>query len=151
MVLRIAVEMNDALHYKLCVFGVPIDGHTNGFSDNESVVRNATLPKSTLAKKHNSIACHKVRECRECVTSDTIRIAHESGKTNCANDAYDQLIRFVSKFGIPQMLISDNAGEELGEDWQRVRKDFHKVQQTTETYSPLEFHFHLPGKAEFNG
>jgi hypothetical protein len=86
--LRIAVEMNDALRYKLRMFGVPIDGPTNGFSDNLSVVRNATLPESTLAKKHNSIAYHKTREC---VASGAIRIAHESGKTNLS----DVLTKFL--------------------------------------------------------
>jgi len=28
-----------------------------------SVIKNATRPESTLQKKHNAIAYHKVREC----------------------------------------------------------------------------------------
>jgi hypothetical protein len=80
--LRIAVEMNDALRYKLRMFGVGIKGPTNGFCDNMSVVKNATIPESTLAKKHNSIAYHKVREC---VAAGSIRIAHEPGKSNPAD------------------------------------------------------------------
>jgi hypothetical protein len=50
--LKIATEMNDALCYKLRVFGVPIDGPTNGFFDNNSVVVNVNHPESTLNKKH---------------------------------------------------------------------------------------------------
>ena len=61
------------------MFGIPIDGPTNGFCDNESVVKNATRPESTLSKKHNSIAYHKTREC---VAYKAIHIAHEPGKSN---------------------------------------------------------------------
>jgi hypothetical protein len=86
--LRIAAEMNDSLRYKLRMFGVPIDGPTNGFCDNQSVVNNATLPESTLTKKHNSIAYHKVREC---VAAQALRIAHEAGKFNLA----DVLTKFL--------------------------------------------------------
>ena len=86
--LRIAVEMNDAIRYKLRMFGVPIDGPTNGFCDNESVVKNATRPESTLRKKHNAVAYHKVREC---VASGAIRICHEKGKCNLA----DLLTKFL--------------------------------------------------------
>ena len=60
--LRIAVEMNDALRIKLRMLGIPLEGPTNGFCDSESVVKNATIPKSRLSKKHNAIAYHKVRE-----------------------------------------------------------------------------------------
>ena len=59
------------------------------------------------------------------------------------SDAYDQLNCFVREFGIPQTLISDNAGEELGEEWQQVKKAFLMVQQTTKPYSPWQ------NKAEF--
>lgn len=80
--LKIAVEMNDGLRYKLRMFGIPLDGPTNGFCDNESVVRNTTVPESTLQKKHNSIAYHK---CRESVALGAIRIKHERGKFNCSD------------------------------------------------------------------
>jgi hypothetical protein len=77
--LRIACEKNDALRYRLRMFGVKIDGPTKGFSDNESVIKNSTRPDSTLAKKHNSIAYHKVREC---VAYKAIRLAFEAGKVH---------------------------------------------------------------------
>jgi hypothetical protein len=80
--LKIAVEMNDGLRYKIRMFGIPLDGPTNGFCDNESVVHNATIPESTLQKKYNSIAYHK---CRESVAQGALRIKHERGKFNCCD------------------------------------------------------------------
>ena len=80
--LKIAVEMNDGLRYRIRMFGIPLDGPTNGFCDNESVVHNATIPESTLQKKYNSIAYHK---CRESVAQGALRIKHERGKFNCCD------------------------------------------------------------------
>jgi hypothetical protein len=51
--LRVAVEMLEALHYKLRMFDVPLDGPANDFCDNQSVVLNSTLPSSNrLVLKH---------------------------------------------------------------------------------------------------
>jgi hypothetical protein len=86
--LKIAVEMNEALQYKLRMMGIPIDGETNGFCDNKSVVTNSIIPQSTLTKKHNFIAYHKVREA---VAARAIRIAHEPGKSNLS----DVLTKFL--------------------------------------------------------
>ncbi len=60
---RIAVELIESLRYKLRMFGVPIDGPTNMYCDNGSVVTICTKPESVLRKKHNAIAYHKVRNC----------------------------------------------------------------------------------------
>ena len=88
MALRIAVEMNDALWIKLCMLGIPIDGLTNGFCDNESVVKNASIPKSRLSKKHNAIAYHKVWGSCAC---NSICTCHEPGKMNLS----DVLTKFL--------------------------------------------------------
>jgi len=80
--LRIAVEMIEALRYKLRMFGIPIDGPANVFCDNKSVVTNSTIPTSLLSKKHNSIAYHRVRES---VAAGTIRIAKVHTKENLAD------------------------------------------------------------------
>jgi hypothetical protein len=79
---RIAVELIESLRYKLRMFGVPIDGPTNMYCDNGSVVTICTKPESVLRKKHNAIAYHKVREA---VAQGIIRIAKEDGKTNLAD------------------------------------------------------------------
>ena len=73
---KIAVEMNETIRYKLRMMGVPIDGPTNCFINYQSVVTNATLTHSTLNKKYNAIAYHKVRES---IASKSIRIANEKG------------------------------------------------------------------------
>ncbi len=64
------------------MFGIPIDGPANVFCDNKSVVTNSTIPDSTLKKKHNSIAYHRVREA---VASGTLRIAKVLSKSNNAD------------------------------------------------------------------
>jgi hypothetical protein len=85
--LKIASELNEALRYKLRMMGIPIVDPTNTFCDNKSVVINATVPQSTLQKKHNFVAYHKVREC---VASRSLRISHEQGKFNLS----DSLTKF---------------------------------------------------------
>ena len=44
------------------MFGIPLDGPARLFCNNEAVMKNTTNPESTLKKKHNSIAYHRVRE-----------------------------------------------------------------------------------------
>ena len=49
------MELVEALRYKLRMFGIPMEGPTNTFCDNETVTKNTILPESTLKKKQNSI------------------------------------------------------------------------------------------------
>ena len=79
---KVAVEIIEGLRYKLRMMGIEIDGPTNLFCDNDSVVRNSSSPESTLKKKHNSIAYHRVREAQ---AAGVIRITHEDGLTNLAD------------------------------------------------------------------
>ena len=44
--------------------GVEVEGPTNMLCDNAAVVQNASKPESTLKKKHNAIAYHRVREAQ---------------------------------------------------------------------------------------
>jgi hypothetical protein len=44
------------------MFGVPIDGPANVLRDKHGVVKNVSVPESTLMKKHNAINYHAVRE-----------------------------------------------------------------------------------------
>src|SRR5688572_5000356 len=57
-----AIELIEPLQYKLRMFGIPIEGPTNIFCENEAVTRNCSDPVSTLKKKHHSIAYHRNRE-----------------------------------------------------------------------------------------
>ena len=62
------------------MFGVPIEGPANVFCDNnDGVVKNTSIPKSMLAKKHNAINYHAVREA---VAAQIIRVGKEDEMTN---------------------------------------------------------------------
>jgi hypothetical protein len=93
--MRIAVELIEALRYKLHLFGVPIEGSTNVFCDkNEAVTKNAIHPESTLKKKHNAIAYHRTREAG---AAGTIRVTKEDGKTNFLADVLTKPLPLVTK------------------------------------------------------
>lgn len=80
--IKIATELIQALRYKLRMMGVPIDGPTDVFCDNDAVVKNTTMPESSLKKKHQAIAFHRVREA---AAAGMIRIAKEDTETNLAD------------------------------------------------------------------
>ena len=80
--MRVAVDLIEALQYKLRMFGIPLEGSTSVFCDNQGVVNNSSTPESTLNKKHNAICYHRVREA---VASGMIRVAKEDGATNLAD------------------------------------------------------------------
>ena len=67
------------------MFHVPIDGPANVvYCDNNGVVKNITtiLDESMLAKKHNAINYHVVREA---VAARIMRVGKEDGMTNLAD------------------------------------------------------------------
>ena len=70
------------LQYGLRALGVPILGPSYMFGDNQSVVTNTTLPSSSLKKKHNAIAYHKVREC---IAANIFGFCHIAGQINVAD------------------------------------------------------------------
>ena len=80
--LRVATEIIKGLRYKLRMFGVPIDGPANVLVDNGTVVKNSTIPSSSLRKKHNAICYHFVREA---VASKIMRIAYIPSTENLAD------------------------------------------------------------------
>ena len=82
LAMRQAVEMVEGLRYKLRMMGIEVVGATSVLCDNESVVKNATRPESTLKKKHVAVAYHRVREAQ---AAGIVRIAHESGEYNLAD------------------------------------------------------------------
>ena len=80
--MKTAVEQVESLQYKLRMFGVPLEGPTNMFCDNEAVFKNTSMPDSTLKKKHTSICYHC---CREAVASHTVRVAKEGTLMNLSD------------------------------------------------------------------
>jgi hypothetical protein len=80
--LRQAIDLIEALRYKLRMMGVPIDGATKIYCDNESVVKTTTRPEATLTKKHNQINYHR---CREAQAAGHVKVAWIDGKDNLAD------------------------------------------------------------------
>ncbi len=74
--------MIKGLRYKLRMMGIPLEGPANVLVDNETVMKNSTIPSSTLQKKHNEICYHCVREAVAC---GIIRVAHIPSDQNLAD------------------------------------------------------------------
>jgi hypothetical protein len=89
--------MVEVFRYKLCMFGVQLDGPANAFCDNQSVLLNSTLPLSTLKKKDNSVKYHKVGSC---IPAGTICVTKEPGETNTS----DLLTKFLAAHKKNQLL-----------------------------------------------
>ena len=77
-----AVEIVEALRYKLRMFGIPVEVPSNVHCDNEALTKNTKIPQSTLKKKHHSISYHM---CRKEVASGTFRITKQGKEKNIAN------------------------------------------------------------------
>ena len=80
--LRTALEMTEALVYKLTMFGVKVDDTPVILFDNSSFVINTSYPESLLKKKHLSIAYHWICEA---VAMASILIYFEKGVSNLAD------------------------------------------------------------------
>jgi hypothetical protein len=70
------------------MLGVPLDGKSWMFGDNESVVKSSTIPQSNLMKRHNALAYHRVREA---IAAGVIDFLHIPGIQNPA----DVLTKFL--------------------------------------------------------
>ena len=99
--MRSAVDLIEGLRYKLRMFGIPIEGPTDVFCDNEAVTKNCGIPESTLKKKHHSIAYHRNREA---VAAGTIRIAKEHTDSNLA-DVFTKIMTAVKRTGLFDMFM----------------------------------------------
>ena len=82
MVARQATERMCDLRYTLRSFGVPIEGPSWMFGDNQSVVTSSTIPHSALQKRWNALSYHKVREA---IASGWLRFEHVPGTENCSD------------------------------------------------------------------
>ena len=88
-----AVELIEALQYKLRMFGVPIYRPTNIFCDNEAVTKNCSDQTSMIKKKHYSIAYHRNHES---VTAGTCCITKEDMYTNLS-DLFTKLLSQIRR------------------------------------------------------
>ena len=79
---RIATDQIIDLRMTLQYLGVPVDTATYMFGDNQSVITSSTIPHSSLAKRHNALAYHRVREA---IAGKIIKFFHIDGTTNPAD------------------------------------------------------------------
>jgi len=86
---RVATEQIIDIHYTPRMMGIPIDGPSWMFGDNQSVITSATIPESTLSKRHNALSYHLVREC---IAAEIIYFMHIKGLHNPS----DLLTKFLS-------------------------------------------------------
>jgi hypothetical protein len=80
--MRIARDMIASLRIKLRMFGVPLDGPATLLCDDQGVVKNTSIPESTLNKKHHSINYHVIREA---ACMGMLRVGKENTETNLAD------------------------------------------------------------------
>ena len=64
------------------MLGVPLDGSSVLFGDNQSMIMNTTVPGSALKKRHSAVAYHRIREA---VASGIVNIIHCRSETNLSN------------------------------------------------------------------
>jgi len=79
---RIATDRIINLRTTLRYLGVPVNGESFMFGDNQSVVTSSTIPHSALNKRHNALSYHRLRKA---VAAGIIRFYHKKGKTNPAD------------------------------------------------------------------
>ena len=72
------IDMRNTLRY----LGVPVEGPSYMFGDNESVVNTAALPEGRLLKRHNALSYHRTREA---IAAKILRFYHIAGKLNPAD------------------------------------------------------------------
>ena len=84
----IYTEKVKALHTKLQWLGIPINGLTYMFCDNESVLISTSRAESTLSNKHHLISWHSIREA---TFAGFLGFLKELGETNLAGIFTKQL------------------------------------------------------------
>ena len=90
------------LRYKLNMIGIPVEGPTCSYGDNQSVLANTTIPDSTLKKKSQSIAYHFDHEG---VARDEWTTSYVNTHDNEADLLTDQLPHGQKRKGLVSNLL----------------------------------------------
>lgn len=125
---RIAVDLLIEMRYKIRMLGVPIETPSVMYGDNMSVVLSTSFPSSTLKKKHQALAWHRVREACAAGIVDFIYIPSEENIADCLTKPLSPMVysKLVKPFFIRGTRIqgecqeevepSDKPGNETGRD-----------------------------------
>jgi hypothetical protein len=73
-----ATEQIMNLRYTLSMMGIPIDGPSWMFGDNQSVIISSTIPHSSRNKWYNDLSHHRVREA--IIAANILYLIHLYGK-----------------------------------------------------------------------
>ena len=114
---KTATEQIMDIRYTLRYLGVPIRSKSYMFGDNRSVVTSATLPHSTLSKRHNILAFHRVREAIAAKIIDFHWIKSENNLSDMLSKHWEhsKIFPMIQKLLItcgPITLIPKSATEE---------------------------------------
>jgi hypothetical protein len=96
-----ATEQIMDLCYTLHTMGVPIEGPSWMFGDNQSVITSSTIPESSLNKRHNALSYHLVREC---IAAEIIYFIHVEGKFN-PSDLFTKILGWAEFWPLIQPLL----------------------------------------------
>ena len=80
---RTCTEQIIDVRINLRYLGVPIEGKSMMFGDNESVVNTASMPHSKLNKRHNALSYHRTREA---IAAKILCFYHVKGTLNPADE-----------------------------------------------------------------
>ena len=80
--MRIALEALLEIRYKLRMMGIKFEKTSTILCDNQAVVINTQFPTSSLKKKHNAVAFHKIREA---IAAGIIRTTHIGSEHNVSD------------------------------------------------------------------
>ena len=95
------------LRYNWRMMGIPVEGPTYIYGDNQSVLANTTIPDSTLKKKSQSIAYHFIREG---VARDEWRTSYVNTHDNEADLLTNQLPHGEKRKGFVCILLHHSFG-----------------------------------------
>ena len=103
---KVATETAIEMRYVMRMMGVPMAGPTIILGDNNSVVLNVSLPSSTLKKKHNSVAFHRIREA---VAAQIITFWYIATALNLA-DLLTKILGATKHQGFSKQLMFRSSG-----------------------------------------
>jgi hypothetical protein len=100
---RMATEQEIDIRCTSCIMmGVPIDGPTCMFGDNQNVVTTSSMmPLSMLGKRHNMLSYHLRREA---IAAGIVKMFRMDGKQNPSNVRDDEILSTFSVLSFGQVL-----------------------------------------------
>ena len=125
---RTAIDQIIDIRLSLRYLGVPIKGRTVMFGDNQSVVKNSTVPHSVLNKRHIALSYHRVREA---LAAKIVSFHWIDGKRNPA-DLLSKHWDFVTAWPLLKPLLfwagdTSICRDEVSQKKESKKKKLHKT------------------------